>query len=685
MEQRRFLIFLVLSVGILMVWNAFMVPKIPPPKPAAEQQAADGKPADENAPAADQEKADVAAVPDDHEEKATGGDSKDAKIAAADGTDDKAADLSQEDKGEFIPQPRTSVILGSEDPASGYFLTVQLNTQGAAIDSLRLNDPRYRDLDDRGKPLELLSAVPYEKTVLRTFDLQSETFDEALKAFDTDLLQMDWQLESTHNDPDLPEVVNKAVFAARHPKSKLVLRKAYTVEKVPLEGRNPEVVQDVSTAGFLVKLDISIENLGEEPRELFYTLQGPVGLPLENADNTRKYRDIRAGIVDDGSIEAKSLTASAVADDVEDGQVEEWLRPFHYVGVDVQYFAALVDPLNDPLKDRYFEKVTPQLVYRAPAVEQSDLSFKLTSDNLTVKPNETLTHQLQLYAGPKREDLLAPLGAADILDFGMFGFVSKIMVWLLNTLHHNLYIPYGIAIIFLTVIVRGMMYPLSIKQAANAQRMKELQPKLAEIKRKHGTDREKATRAQMELFAEHNYNPLSGCLPIFVQLPIFIGLYAALNSSVDLRMASFLWIDNLAAPDAMFPLPFKVPIVGWTDFNLLPIITIILFIFQQKMFMPPPTDKDQELQFKMMNYMMIFMGFLFYRVPAGLCVYFIASSLWGMGERKLLDRRKLNAKPSTGPTANVKKKGGGFWHRILAAADSAAQGGAGGSSRQKAD
>ena len=91
-------------------------------------------------------------------------------------------------------------------------------------------------------------------------------------------------------------------------------------------------------------------------------------------------------------------------------------------------------------------------------------------------------------------------------------------------------------------------------------------------------------------------------------------------------------------------LPFSLPFLGH-DFNLLPLITVGLFLVQQKLFMPPPTDEQQALQQKMMNYMMIFMGFMFYHVPAGLCVYFIASSLWGIGERKMLDYGKAAADP----------------------------------------
>ncbi len=101
-------------------------------------------------------------------------------------------------------------------------------------------------------------------------------------------------------------------------------------------------------------------------------------------------------------------------------------------------------------------------------------------------------------------------------------------------------------------------------------------------------------------------------------------------------MAPFLWFDNLAAPDQLAALPFAVPFLGnWL--NLLPLITMALFWVQQKMFMPPATTPEMEMQQKMMSYMMIFFGFLFYHVPAGLCVYFIASSAWGMSERKLLE------------------------------------------------
>jgi YidC/Oxa1 family membrane protein insertase len=170
----------------------------------------------------------------------------------------------------------------------------------------------------------------------------------------------------------------------------------------------------------------------------------------------------------------------------------------------------------------------------------------------------------------------------------------------------------------------------------------------------------------MELFRKHNYNPLAGCLPVFLQLPIFVGLYRSLMVDVELRDAPLIthavqWCSNLAAPDMLYNWSWLMPetvnagqgIFGLGPyFNILPIFTIVLFLWQQKMFMPPPTDEQTALQQKMMQYMMIFMGFMFFKVASGLCLYFIASSLWGIAERKLLPK---TLPPKTAAVASEKK------------------------------
>jgi YidC/Oxa1 family membrane protein insertase len=213
---------------------------------------------------------------------------------------------------------------------------------------------------------------------------------------------------------------------------------------------------------------------------------------------------------------------------------------------------------------------------------------------------------------------------------------------------------YGVAISLLTVLVRGIMFPLSRKQALNAQKMQELQPEIKKIQEKYKTNLEARGKAQQELFRKHKYNPMGGCLIVFLQLPIFVGLYRALMVDVELRQApliteSIRWASNLAAPDMLFNWSSFMPAfinrgVGMFGlgpyFNLLPILTIVLFIWQQKKFMPPPTDEQQAMQQKIMQFMMIFMGILFFKVASGLCIYFVASSLWSIAERQFLPKVK---------------------------------------------
>ena len=225
----------------------------------------------------------------------------------------------------------------------------------------------------------------------------------------------------------------------------------------------------------------------------------------------------------------------------------------------------------------------------------------------------------------------------------------------------------------LTVLVRGCMFPLSRKQALSAQKMQELQPEMKKHQREiQERRREERRKAQQELFRKHNYNPLGGCLLVFIQLPIFIGLVpladgrrrAAAGAAVQRehplvlepgRARHALELDATSCPSSsrsgtgFFGLgPY---------FNMLPLLTIGLFIWQQKMFMPPPADEQAAMQQKMMQYMMIFMGVMFFKVASGLCVYFIASSLWGIAERKLLPKtkppsrrgcRRHDARPSRG-------------------------------------
>jgi YidC/Oxa1 family membrane protein insertase len=230
---------------------------------------------------------------------------------------------------------------------------------------------------------------------------------------------------------------------------------------------------------------------------------------------------------------------------------------------------------------------------------------------------------------------------------------TNLMHWLLGWLHWA--IPsFGVGIILLTVLVRTILFPLSRKQAIMSLKMQELAPEIKKLKDKFKDDHAALTREQMALFKKNGVNPFGSCWVILMQMPIFMGLYFALQESITFRLAPFwpTWIENLAAPDMMINWGKGIPWISRDqDFggflylgpylNLLPIIAVALMIVQQKLMTPPAADEQQELQQKMMTYMMIFFGLMFYKVAAGLCVYFIASSLWGFAERKLLPKAKL--------------------------------------------
>ena len=315
---------------------------------------------------------------------------------------------------------------------------------------------------------------------------------------------------------------------------------------------------------------------------------------------------------------------------------------------------------------------------------RDDITVRVTTEPIELKKTEVV-HKYLLYHGPVKPSLLGMPGhksvepavieryvdklklntLTDYQSPGFFGsFASTIywtdllilctnmMHWVLSQL--NRIIPnYGVCIICLTVLVRGLMFPVSRKQAMMSMKMQELAPEMKKLQEKFKGDRQAIGVATMELYRKHGVNPFGTCWFILLQMPIFMGLYFALQESIYFRLAGAwpTWIKNLAAPDMMIEWGEGIPWLSRRQdyggflylgpyLNLLPIIAVALMIVQQKMMTPPPQDEQQEMQQKVMKYMMVFFGLLFYKVAAGLCVYFIASSLWGFAERKLLPKKK---------------------------------------------
>ena len=422
-----------------------------------------------------------------------------------------------------------------------------------------------------------------------------------------------------------------------------------------------------------LNFDLEFDNKGGDQLEIGYRVDGPTGLPLEGWWYSYKthptawggagVRDIvwKSDVEDHKMYTNPSITKHAKKNPDRPRLVKvEQPQKLKYLGVDAQYFnSSLLSKENTSESNQsvVFDKVE---VFPLSGIDKekstkTPVTFRADSSTLILPANASNTQQFEIFAGPKHPDVLAAYGLEQCIVYGWFKFFAKVMASLLHMLH-GIVGNYGISIILLTMLVRGCMFPIGRQQAKSAKMMQELAPEIKKIKEKYPNDTEKATKAQQELFRKHNYNPLLGCLPMFIQLPIFIGLYRALSVDIELRQTPLIqgmeWCSNLAAPDMLFQWNHLIPIQGLTGytgflgpfFNLLPVISTCLFLVHQQLFTPPPADEQQEMQQKVMKFMMIFMLVLFFRIPAGLCIYFITSSLWALGERLMLpkDDKKKN-------------------------------------------
>jgi YidC/Oxa1 family membrane protein insertase len=285
--------------------------------------------------------------------------------------------------------------------------------------------------------------------------------------------------------------------------------------------------------------------------------------------------------------------------------------------------------------------------------------------------------KIDVYCGPKSESLFEQLAAQDPVvkarhyavirasdaRWCTFQWLTDAMLWLL-TFIHGIVGNYGIAIIILVIIVRLILHPVTKRGQVSMMKMQKAQasikPKLDALQEKYKNDKQKLQEEQMKLYREEGINPMGsilGCLPMGLQMPIWIALWTTLNTNVDMRhMPFFWWIHDLSSPDALIPFgtSYDVPLIGTlmgpiSAFNLLPIIMTITMYAQQKLMQKftkpvtpaqPKLDKDgnpiadpQAQMQKMMGFMMVFFGFIFYNFPSGLNLYILTSNLLGMAEQ----------------------------------------------------
>ena len=245
-----------------------------------------------------------------------------------------------------------------------------------------------------------------------------------------------------------------------------------------------------------------------------------------------------------------------------------------------------------------------------------------------VAPGATTTTGAQLYVGPKDQytlEKISPFLELSV-DYGWLWWIAQPLFWLLTKIH-GLVGNWGVAIILLTVLIKGAFFKLSAASYRSMANMRRVQPKMADIREQYADDKQKQSQAMMELYKKEKINPMGGCLPILVQMPVFIALYWTLMESVELRHAPFaLWINDLSVMDPYFVLPILMGASMW---------------FMQKLNPPPPDP----MQAKLMQWLPIVFTFFFLWFPAGLVLYWVVNNLLSMTQQYIITKQIENSAP----------------------------------------
>jgi YidC/Oxa1 family membrane protein insertase len=258
------------------------------------------------------------------------------------------------------------------------------------------------------------------------------------------------------------------------------------------------------------------------------------------------------------------------------------------------------------------------------------------SEEVTIQPGRTIDNKFLLYAGPSNIPVLKELGYGleETINYGFFGGISKVLIAIMRVCY-GVVRNWGFSIILLAIILNIILFPLSMKSFKSMQKMQELQPQMEKLKVQYKSNPQKLNQEIMELYKKYGINPLSGCLPLLLQMPIFFALYQALMKSIELRNASFLWVRDLSSPEAI-PIPITLPIIG-NSINILPLVMVAAMVLQQKLSTKSAATEEQKQQQKMMLIIMpIMFGFLFYNMPSGLVLYWLVSTVLTVAEQALV-------------------------------------------------
>jgi YidC/Oxa1 family membrane protein insertase len=403
--------------------------------------------------------------------------------------------------------------------------------------------------------------------------------------------------------------------------------------------------------------DVSNLKLNTSPRELVFKGTSPDGLSIRQTYRfyPDQYRiDVKIELANKSANTIKGTVASYLKalppqdkrsyysyvglailldQDLKEVEIEEaddskeFKGRINWIAYEDDYFISAIIP-QDPEKG----------IFRGRMLPSGLLEGRHLPPAISLNPSEQAAPQYTLYIGPRDLETLKHLGKnlERAVNFGWTDIIAKPLLYVLR--FFNQYINnYGVSIILLTILVKILFWPLTHKSYKSMKEMQKLQPRIAKLREKYKNNKQEMNKEMMGLYKTYKVNPMGGCLPMIIQIPVFFALFRLLGSAIELRHAPFfLWIKDLSAPDRLFSFPFSIPFM--TPPYGIPVLTLLMgasMFIQQKM-TPTPGDPTQA---KIMMFLPIIFTFLFINFPSGLVLYWLVNNILSIGQQYRIQKR----------------------------------------------
>lgn len=488
---------------------------------------------------------------------------------------------------------------------------IAFTTQGARVTSLQLK--KYSESDER--PVEMVLSgetgeYPFAVS-LEDYDTSGDTF-----VYNASSSANQWLFTKRY------------VYMQGGREIPFVLKKRFVL-------RSGEYLMEV-------RLSLETEEKVEIPVESYTLTYGPqIGPEYDTLDNRNAYRNFI--YYSDGK--RKNITGKVK------NEREAIEDRFSWMAVEGKYFIAIgISYISDLTTLRGgFDSTQMEGI-------RDHSAFFFERD---LKSNLKIEDGYKFYVGPKKREILARYSDSDKNAFqesglsleeavpsSFWGWLSNILKWLLE-MFYGIIPNWGVAIILLTALIKVIFFPLTHKSYESTHRMQELGPKIQELREKHKNNQQKMNQELAALYKREGVNPIGGCLPLLLQLPIFLALYSLFNNYFELRGASFLypWIRDLSSPESVLTLPFSIPFLG-PELRLLPFIMLATTFVQQKISQSPGQSQKQ---MKMLMYAMpLFFFFILYNMPSGLLLYWTMQNLFTFATQYYINHKKAKSQNESG-------------------------------------